>query len=666
MNRKDSLGFKLMAGGMIIVLLPIIILGYISMTKSSNAVTEISKDQAIGIAQDLASMTKNAVESEIVTASILAEKAMVKNALELNAEKKTEELKEKVKSLNDNLLSTLKSMGDKYEGIFLTDPDGNIFAGIKSTGEPYENLNVSQRDYFKKAVSRGSASMGELIESLVSDDIVGVISVPVKNERGNLLGTSCVTIKVDYFSKMISGRKIGETGYGYMANKNGIVLSHPVEKHILKLNMNNLDGMQEFKGKMLSGGTGVDEYVFQGVKKLAGYAPVGINDWYIATTQDEDEFLSAPRAIRNFIFVIGLVAAVIAGLMIVLISKSIINPVNEAVKGLKDIAEGEGDLTMRLAVKTKDEIGQLCIWFNTFMGKMQEMIKEIGENSNEVANSSTELSAVSSQMTSAAENVSAKSQNVSAAAEEMTANINDVAAAMEQSATNINMVASTAEQMNSTISEIAQSTEKARSISHDAVDKSENASVRMAELGKAAQSIGEVTETITDISQQTNLLSLNATIEAARAGEAGKGFAVVANEIKELSVQTAKATLDIKGKIEEVQSSVSLSVEDINEIKKVIGDVNDIVSTIAAAVEQQSSATTEITQNISEASQAVSDVNQRLNQNADVANEISADISEVSSETDGISSGIGQIKISSETLSEMSGKLNAIVSRFKV
>jgi methyl-accepting chemotaxis protein len=655
-----------MFGGLIIVVLPIIILGYISMTKSSSAIIDISKNQVSGIAKDLSDMTKNAVEAEMVTAKMIAEKAMVKNVFELKSENKEEELKEKVSLLNQNLLNTLKSAGQNYEGIFLTDSKGQIFAGIKYSGEVYGKLDVSQRDYFKKAVSSGSASMGELIESLVSDDIIGVISVPVKNQNGELLGTSCISIKVDYFSKIISGRKIGQTGYGYMANKDGLILSHPVKKHILNLNMTELKGMEDFSKKMLSGNSGADEYVFQGVDKIAGYAPVGINDWYIATTQDQDEFLKAPRAIRNFILIIGVIAALIAGIMIFLISKAIIKPVNNAVKGLKDIAEGEGDLTMRLEVKTKDEIGQLCIWFNTFMGKMQDMIKEIGQNSNEVANSSAELSAVSSQMTSAAQNVSTKSQSVSAATEEMTANINDVAAAMEQSATNINMVASAAEEMNSTISEIAQSTEKARGISHDAVEKSENASVRMAELGKAAQSIGEVTEAITDISQQTNLLSLNATIEAARAGEAGKGFAVVANEIKELSVQTAKATLDIKGKIEEVQSSVSLSVEDINEIKKVIGDVNDIVATIAAAVEEQSSATTEITSNISEASQAVGDVNQRINQNADVSNQIASDISAVSRETDEISSGIGQIKISSETLSEMSGQLNSIVSRFKV
>lgn len=666
MKKKDSLAFKFMVGGLIIVLLPIIILGYFSVNKSTEAITEISKNQAEGIANDLASMTRNAVEAEMIVAKILADKNLVIRTFDSKDKGNTSELDKVLKVLNDNLFLTIRAMGEKYEGIFLADSKGEVFFGVQSSGEIYGVYDVSDRGYFKQALNTGEISMGELIRSRVSSEVVGVVAVPVKNDNGKILGALCLTIRVNYFAKLISGRKIGETGYGYMTNKNGLVLSHPVEKHILTLNMNQLDEMEEFRKKMLSGSAGADGYVFYGVDKIAGYAPVGVNDWYIATTQDSDEFLSAPRLIRNSILILGLIASIIAIFLILIASKSIVNPVNKAVKGLKDIAEGEGDLTMRLEVRTRDEIGELCNWFNVFMGKMQEMIKEIGQNSNEVANSSTELSAVSSEMTEAAKKVSSKGMDVSAAAEEMTANTNDVAAAMEETSTNVNMVASAAEEMNSTISEIAQSTERASEIARDAVEKSENASSRMEELGKAAQSIGEVTEVITDISQQTNLLSLNATIEAARAGEAGKGFAVVANEIKELSIQTARATLDIREKIEEVQSSVNLSVEDISEIKKVIGDVDDIVSTIAAAVEEQSSATIEITRNISEASEAVVDVNKRINESAHVSNQIASDIAMVSDETDEISAGISQIKTSSELLSKMSGQLNAIVGRFKV
>jgi methyl-accepting chemotaxis protein len=342
-------------------------------------------------------------------------------------------------------------MGQNYEGIFLTDTKGDIFAGIMGNGNLYGNINVSDRDYYKKSVSSGKVTMGSLIESRVSGDIIGVISVPVKDVSGKLIGTACLSVKVSYFSRLISGRKIGKTGYGYMANKEGLVLSHPVEKNILKLNFNELDGMRDFIKKMLSGNSGADQYVFQGVKKISGYAPVGINDWYIATTQDQDEFLAAPKEIRNFIMIIGVISGLIAVFLIFMASKAIVRPVNEAVKGLKEIVEGEGDLTQRLEVKTKDEIGELCVWFNTFMAKLQTMIKDISQGVNTISSSSTELSSISDQMSKGARETSEKSGNVSAAVEEMTANMNSISAAMEQSSTNTDTVATAAEEMNATI-----------------------------------------------------------------------------------------------------------------------------------------------------------------------------------------------------------------------
>ncbi len=120
----------------------------------------------------------------------------------------------------------------------------------------------------------------------------------------------------------------------------------------------------------------------------------------------------------------------------------------------------------------------------------------------------------------------------------------------------------------------------------NAVDKTNSTFKRMAELGSAGQEISKVTETITEISEQTNLLALNATIEAARAGEAGKGFAVVANEIKGLAKQTAEATLEIRQRIDAIQSSTSTTITEMEQINTVINDVNSIVTTIASAVEQ--------------------------------------------------------------------------------
>ena len=270
--------------------------------------------------------------------------------------------------------------------------------------------------------------------------------------------------------------------------------------------------------------------------------------------------------------------------------RSVTSPINRTVTMLKDIAEGEGDLTRRLDILKKDEIGELAGWFNTFLEKLQAIIRKIADNSLNVDQSSKEFAEIATYLSQGAAETSQRSNNVSVSAEEMSANLSNVAAAMEQTATNTNMVATATEKMTSTINEIAQNAEKARSISDQAVQNASQTSDQMDELGMAAQDIGKVVETITEISDQVNLLALNATIEAARAGEAGKGFAVVANEIKELAKQTSEATLEIKEKIANIQNSTNEAVQGIDKISEVIKDSNEIVATIATAVEEQSAA----------------------------------------------------------------------------
>jgi methyl-accepting chemotaxis protein len=365
--------------------------------------------------------------------------------------------------------------------------------------------------------------------------------------------------------------------------------------------------------------------------------------------------------------VIFTAAALTIGLVMgIFVSRTITVPINTAVTRLKDIAEGEGDLTKRLEVNSHDELGEMAKWFNTFLQSLQAMIKDIAANSVTLSSASTELSTISQQMSAGAEETSGKSNTVAAASEEMSANVNSVAAAMEQAATNLNMVSSATEQMTSSVSEIAQNSEKARDITGTAVTRARETSKKVNDLGAATEAIGKVTEVITEISEQTNLLALNATIEAARAGEAGKGFAVVANEIKELAKQTAEATMEIKNQIGGVQGSTQETVEDITEISKVIGSVDEIVSTIAAAVEEQSAATADIASNISQASSGVQEVNTNVAQSTEVTTSISRDIAEVSQAANEMTTSSSQVNLSAEELAGMAEKINNMVGKFKV
>jgi methyl-accepting chemotaxis protein len=346
--------------------------------------------------------------------------------------------------------------------------------------------------------------------------------------------------------------------------------------------------------------------------------------------------------------------------------RSVTRPIRRTVAMLKDIAEGDGDLTKRLEVIKQDEIGELAGWFNTFLEKLQALIGQIKGNSMEVDKAAAELSGIAETMSSAASDTAGRAGNVSTSSEEMSANLNNIAAAMEESATNVTMVTASSEEMSATINEIAQSAEKARTISDQAVSKAKDTSDQMDGLGRAAQGIGKVVETITEISEQVNLLALNATIEAARAGDAGRGFAVVANEIKELAKQTSEATLEIKANIENIQTSTDGTVAGITAITDVIGSVNEIVSNIASAVEEQSVTTQEITNNIAQASSGIQEVNENVNQSSSVAQQITQDITAVNQSVSEMDTSSDQVQVSADSLKQRATELKEIVGRFKV
>jgi methyl-accepting chemotaxis protein len=341
-------------------------------------------------------------------------------------------------------------------------------------------------------------------------------------------------------------------------------------------------------------------------------------------------------------------------------------PIKKILARVEDLAKGQGDLTLRLEVKSSDEIGTLAGLINTFIGSQQQMIRDISTNADQLSRSSQDLSGLSQQMSQGADNMSGKANTVAAASEEMSSNINSVAAAMEQASVNIGLIATSAKEMTATISEISQNSEKARTITGEAVNQAHTSSEKVDELGVAAQEIGKVTEAITEISEQTNLLALNATIEAARAGEAGKGFAVVANEIKELARQTAGATQEIKTRINAIQSTTSAAVTEIGQIQKIINAVNEIVATIAAAVEEQSVATGEIATNVAQASQGLQEVNEKIASSNTVSKDISREIATVNHATAEFSNGTSQLTMSAEDLARMASELKVMVGRFKI
>jgi len=379
-------------------------------------------------------------------------------------------------------------------------------------------------------------------------------------------------------------------------------------------------------------------------------------------TQMQAQIISSTRIIT----LVSILALVFGILIAFVLTRIIIKPIKRVVAALKNISQGDGDLTQRINIDTKDEIGELARWFNSFISRLNNIIVDIGANSETVTASSGELLTISEQMSEDSEDLASRSNAVAAAAEEMSSSMNSVAAASEEASTNLGTVADAAGQMKQTLNEVAHNCEKARAISDNAGIKVKSASERVERLGTSAKDISQVTEVITDIAEQTNLLALNATIEAARAGEAGKGFAVVANEIKGLAAQTAGATLDIKEKIQDIQASTDDTVKDVNQITLVIAEVTEIVSAIAVAIEEQSVSATQVAENIDQASAGIVEVNENVAQSSQVSTEIAQDISKVHDVSQEMTGRSNQMKQSAQDLSELSGKLRNMIGVFKV
>jgi methyl-accepting chemotaxis protein len=375
--------------------------------------------------------------------------------------------------------------------------------------------------------------------------------------------------------------------------------------------------------------------------------------------------LTNVKRVSRLIILVAMFSAMVLGTFYALIAtRSITDPIRDVTMGLKDVAEGDGDLTKRLDIDVKNELGELASWFNIFIDKMGAMIKDVAQNAQQLDSSSSELYGVSTGMSESAGNMSQQTTSVAGAAEEMSTTMTSVANSSQQAAANLNLVAAAAEEMTVSVAEIAANSEKAHAITDKAVSKVESTSARVHQLGNAAAAIGRVTEVITEISEQTNLLALNATIEAARAGEAGKGFAVVANEIKELASQTAKATQDIKVKIDDIQQSTAATVTEIGEITEVIGEVNDTVGIIATAVEEQSATTREIAGNISQASLGIKEVDESVAQISVVSSTIASDIASVNTDAGGMSDSSSKVRNNADELSTLASQLNSVVGHF--
>ena len=324
-------------------------------------------------------------------------------------------------------------------------------------------------------------------------------------------------------------------------------------------------------------------------------------------------------------------------LFVILLRAVFGKPIHALIDRVKDIAQGEGDLTQRLEVKSHDELGQLGDHFNRFVSKIHDVIAEVAGGAREVASAATEIAASSEQIASGMNEQSAQVTQISSAIDEMSSSVVEVARKAGDAANS----AGESGRMAQEGGQIVEETVVGMNAISEAVATS---AVSVQELGKRGEQIGEIIEVINDIADQTNLLALNAAIEAARAGEHGKGFAVVADEVRKLADRTTKATEEVAKSITAIQTETNTAVskmdsgtqevdrgvekagkagESLREIVRSAGDVASMVQSIAAAAEEQSAASEQVSKNIESIAAVTREANEGTSQAAQAAQSLS-------------------------------------------
>lgn len=353
------------------------------------------------------------------------------------------------------------------------------------------------------------------------------------------------------------------------------------------------------------------------------------------------------------ISVIGTIIAVLIGVAIAFfVIRGILIPLRATNNMLKDMAEGDGDLTIRVPVNTKDEIGDLANNFNLFVEKLQGVINEIAGATSQLASAAEEMAAITEETSTGVESQKDETTLVASAITEMTATVQEVANNAESASSAAADADSEAKAGNQIVSTTVQA------ISELAKDV-ENSATVIEKLKGDSENIGTVIDVIKGIAEQTNLLALNAAIEAARAGEQGRGFAVVADEVRTLAQRTQESTAEIESLINTLQNGAEEAVtvmtasrdrasntvekaehagKSLTSITNAVGTILQLNTQIATAAEEQSSVTEEINRNV-------------------------INIQGISEET---ASGAEQTSTASAELARLGEQLQALVGQFKV
>jgi methyl-accepting chemotaxis protein-2 (aspartate sensor receptor) len=441
---------------------------------------------------------------------------------------------------------------------------------------------------------------------------------PIRDASGKVIGILYIGLDISADVAALKARikkmKVGDTGYYFVLDatpgKNyGTLLVHPVKEGKNILGSRDASG-REFIKEMLATGHGLMAYPWMNAEagetaprmKVAAYTTFKDWNWLIAGGTYEDEITREAAGLRNRYIAIGLVAlAIFAAILHTVIKRTVTRPLVRARDAAVRIAEG--DLTVRMAVDRRDEIGLLVDAMNNISANLSSVVGQVRGGAEQIANASGEIS----------------SGNL------------DLCARTEQQAANLASTANSMQNLTETVRRNADDTREANqlAVNTSMVAQEGGRMVReviatMDTIKASSGKIGDIIGVIDGIAFQTNILALNAAVEAARAGEQGRGFAVVATEVRNLAQRSAAAAKEIKGLIVASTAEVDAGSRVVQEAGVTMNEVLASAEKVTAIMARISSANTTQSSGIEHVNRSIGEMDQVTQQNAALVEEASA------------------------------------------